>query len=83
MKRFVRRHCWMSQRQLYDKMVEDLTNKTISDVVRNSESSLSLPQNELSGLQKGDTQRLAAYTYRKEEEHTFIQSETDNEDEDN
>jgi hypothetical protein len=31
---------------------------------------------ELSDVQKGSTQKLAAaYTYRKEEEHTFIQSE--------
>jgi hypothetical protein len=36
--------------EVYNKMVEDITNKTISDVVRNSESSLSLPQNELSGF---------------------------------
>ena len=63
----------MSQSRLYDKMVEDLTNKTISDVVRNSESSLSLPQNELSGLQKGDTQRLA-HLYVQERGRTYIHS---------
>ncbi len=70
--------------ELYDKMVEDLTNKTINDTASNSElSSLSLlPRKEISGAQNGDTQRLAAYTYR-EEEHTFIHSEIDNKDRDN
>jgi hypothetical protein len=39
--------------ELYDKMVQDLTNKTISDVASDSESSLSLlPRKELSDVQK-------------------------------
>ena len=48
--------------ELYDKMVEDLTNKTINDTASNSElSSLSLlPRKEISGAQNGDTQRLAS-----------------------
>jgi hypothetical protein len=45
--------------ELYDKIVEDLTNKTISDVASDSKSSLSLSlaHNELSGLQKSRMMR--------------------------
>jgi hypothetical protein len=34
-----------------------------------------MPQTGLSDVQKDSTQKLTAYTYRKEEEYTFIQSE--------
>jgi hypothetical protein len=76
MKRFVRRYCWMSQMSFITKWYHG----TINDTANNSElSSLSLlPRKELSGAQNGDTQGLAAYTYR--EEHMFIHSEIDNED---
>ncbi len=68
-------------------MVDDLTNKIISNLACDSKpSSLSLlPGKELSDVQKDSTQKLAAsYTYRKEEEeHTFIQSkEIDGHDDD-
>ncbi len=56
-----------------NKSVEEHTNKTITDVASDSESS-SLPRTELSDVQKESTQKLAAYNYRKE---------VDNEDEDN
>jgi hypothetical protein len=63
-----------------NKTVEDLTNKTIGNLASDSKpssSSLSLlPQKEQSDVRKDSTQKLAAaYTYRKEEEHTFIRSE--------
>ena len=62
--------------EIYDKMVQDLTNKTVTDVESDMDSSLSSsPRTGLSDVQKDSTQKLAAYTYRKEEEHTFIQSE--------
>lgn len=57
---------------IYDKMVEDLTNKTISDLTCDSELLSSLARKELSDIQKDSTHRLAAYTYRRED-HTFIQ----------
>jgi hypothetical protein len=73
--------------ELYNKMVDDLTNKIISNLAcDNKPSSLSLlPRKEISDVQKDSTQKLAAsYTYRKEEEeHTFIQSkEIDGHDDD-
>ena len=70
--------------KLYSKLVKDCINKTVQEIkvtneVSNSKSSsLSLPPRKvLSDVQKDSTQRLAAsYMYRKEEEeHTFIQSE--------
>jgi hypothetical protein len=56
-------------------MVEDLTKKTITDIARHKSeaSSLSLlPRKELSDVQSVSTQKLSAYTHRKEEEHTVI-----------
>lgn len=37
----------------------------------------------LSDVQKDSTQKLAAYTYKKEEEHTHLQTEVDNDGQDN
>jgi transposase len=79
--------------KLYDRVVKDCinkttesrTNKTINDMIGVRElAALSLlPQKVVSDVQKESTQKLAAYTYRKEEEHTFIQSEEiDNEEND-
>jgi hypothetical protein len=69
--------------ELYNKMIEDLTTKTINDVASDNESSLSLLlQNQKSDIQRDSTQRLAVNTYMKKEQYTFIQSEVDNEDED-
>jgi hypothetical protein len=71
--------------KLYNKIVKDSINKTVQELkstdatASDSKSSLSLsllPQKELPDVQKDSTQKIAAaYTYRKEEEHTFIQSE--------
>ena len=74
--------------KLFTNVVKDCVNKTIANLKTTNEASDSespslslLPQKELSDVQKDSKQKLAAaYTYRKEEEHTFIQSETDNED---
>ena len=48
-------------------------------------TSLSLsPRKELSDVQKDSAQKLAAsYTYKKEEEHTHLQTEVDNDGQDN
>jgi hypothetical protein len=69
---------------IYDKMVEDLTNKTVDDLATDIQSppSSSLSRTKESEIQKSSTQKLAAYKYRSEE-HTFIQSEIDNENQDN
>jgi hypothetical protein len=78
--------------QLFNKLIKDCVNKTIANLKTTNlasdskPSSLSLsPRKELSDVQKDSTQKLAAaYTYRKEEEHTFIQSEEfDNENQNN
>ena len=70
--------------KLYNQIAKDFTNKTINDAAIEGESSSLLPSSEpslvaLSDTQKNYTpQRSVAYTYRKqEEEHTFIQSEFD------
>ena len=69
---------------IYDKMVEDLTNKTVDDLATGiqSPSSSSLSRTKESEIQKSSTQKLAAYKYRSEE-HTFVQSDIDNENQDN
>jgi hypothetical protein len=75
--------------KLFYKLIKDSVNKTVANLKTTNlacdskpSSSLS-PRKELSDVQKDSIQRLAAYTYRKEEEHTFIQSEEiDNTDED-
>ena len=74
--------------KLYSKVIKDCINQTVESIkttISDSESSkLSLmPRKKLSDVQKDSTQKLAAYTYKREEEHTFIQSEIDNEDQDN
>jgi hypothetical protein len=71
--------------KLFYKLVKASMNKVITDCTF-SKSPLpsSLPVTGLSDVQKDCTQKLAAYAYREEEEHTFIQSkEIDNEDQDN
>ena len=79
--------------KLYDKIVKDCinkttesyTNKTINDMmgVRKLAALSLLPRKVVSDVQKESTQILPAYSYRKEEEHTFIQSEKiDNEEND-
>jgi hypothetical protein len=73
--------------KLYNKIVKDCIDKTVEDLKTTNEASNSkpssmslLPRKVLSDVQKDSKQKLAAYTYRKEEEHTLIQSqETDNE----
>jgi hypothetical protein len=74
--------------KLYSKVIKDCISQTVESIkttISDSESSkLSLmPRKKLSDVQKDSTQKLAAYTYKREEEHTFIQSEIDNEDQDN
>ena len=67
------------------KTMEDHTNKTSNDMieVRKLAALSLLPQNVISDVQNEPAQKLAAYSYRKEEEHTFIQSEEiDSEDND-
>jgi hypothetical protein len=72
--------------KFFYKLIKKCVNKTVANLKTTNlasdskPSSLSLlPRKELSDVQKDSTQRLAAYKYRKEEEHTFIQSqETDN-----
>jgi len=68
--------------KLYNKIVKGCINKTVqelksTDATASDSKSLSLlPRKELSDVKKDSTQKLAAaYTYRKEEEHTLIQSE--------
>jgi hypothetical protein len=63
--------------KLFYKLIKDCVNKTIVASDSKPSSSLSLsPRKELSDVQKDSTQKLStACTYRKEEEHTFIQSE--------
>ena len=65
--------------KLFYKLVKDSINKTLKITNEASDSkspSFSLlPVKELSDVQKDSIQKLsAACTYRKEEEHTFIQS---------
>jgi hypothetical protein len=66
--------------KLYNKMVKDFTNKILSDAAAILSQSSLLPSP--SSVILSDTQNeytpqrsAAAYTYTKEEEHTFVQSE--------
>ena len=72
--------------KLYEKLLEDSIDKTISDVPNdispNINSSSLLRQTESFDIKNSpSTKKIAAYTYRKEEEeHMLVESETENED---
>jgi hypothetical protein len=68
--------------KLYSKMIKDCINKTVQEIKITNEASDSkslslslLPRKELPDVQEDSTQK----PIRKEEEHMFIQTETDNE----
>src|SRR5215211_3810168 len=72
--------------RLYDEIIEDSIDKTISNVPNDISpdvnfSSLRNQTEPVDIKNSPATKKIAAYTYRKEEEeHTFIESETENKD---
>jgi hypothetical protein len=61
---------------LYDKLLEDSINKV--GIISNKLSSLGSCKTEPSDVQNSSSaKKIAAFTYRKEEEHTFFESEAD------
>jgi hypothetical protein len=59
---------------LYDKLLEDSINKV--GIISNKLSSLGSCKTEPSDVQNSPSaKKIAAFTYRKEEEHTFFESE--------
>jgi hypothetical protein len=64
--------------KLFYKLIKDCVNKTVANLKATNLASDSKSSSGLSDVKKDSTQKLAAaYTYRKEEEHTLIQSEID------
>jgi hypothetical protein len=69
---------------LYDKLLEDSIDRTITDIPNDISPKVHLSpihRTEPFGSKNSPSvKKIAAYAYRKEEEHTFIESETESED---